>query len=200
MIITKQKPLEEIIKNLKDKKNVLIVGCGGCTTFHRVGGVKEVDELKNKLKENLNINIESIFVARQCSKEMVEKTLKINDYDAIVSTACGAGVQQISEIYDKIPVYPANNTFFVGIENIKESKIMEVCKGCGDCILDKTGGICPKTRCKKALLNGPCAGVHEGLCELSTQENKIPCAWIEIYNKLEKMNMLDKLLEINIPK
>ncbi len=201
MITVQRKPMEEIMKNLTGKKKILVVGCNGCTAFHRVGGQKQVVEFAELLKKNLDIEITNLCVARQCGKELVEDALNevIKGCDAVISLACGAGVQQIAEIYETIPVYPANDTFLVGIENRKEEKLVEVCRGCGDCILGETVGICPKTRCKKGLLNGPCAGVHDGLCELSTNENKIPCAWIEICNKMVKMGMKDKLLEIRMP-
>ncbi len=201
MITVQRKPMEEIMKNLTGKKKILVVGCNGCTAFHRVGGQKQVVEFAELLKKNLDVEITNLCVARQCGKELVEDALNevIKGCDAVISLACGAGVQQIAEIYETIPVYPANDTFLVGIENRKEEKLVEVCRGCGDCILGETVGICPKTRCKKGLLNGPCAGVHDGLCELSTNENKIPCAWIEICNKMVKMGMKDKLLEIRMP-
>ncbi|CEG11031.1 conserved hypothetical protein [groundwater metagenome] len=206
MITAQRKPMEEIVKNLTGKKKVLVVGCNGCTAFHRVGGQKQAGEFVKLLKINTklkNINIEIIesCVEEQCGKELVEDALNevIKGCDAVISLACGAGVQQIAEIYETIPVLPANDTFLVGIENRKEERLVEVCKGCGDCILGETVGICPKTRCKKGLLNGPCAGVHDGLCELSTNENKIPCAWIEICNKMVNVGMKDKILEIRMP-
>ncbi|PKP55503.1 MAG: hypothetical protein CVT88_03110 [Candidatus Altiarchaeales archaeon HGW-Altiarchaeales-1] len=206
MITAQRKPMEEIVKNLTGKKKVLVVGCNGCTAFHRVGGQKQVGEFAKLLKintklKNLDIEIIESCVEQQCGKELVEDALNevIKGCDAVISLACGAGVQQIAEIYEKILVYPANDTFLVGIENRKEEKLVEVCRGCGDCILGETVGICPKTRCRKGLLNGPCAGVHDGLCELSTKENKIPCAWIEICNKMVEMGMKDKILEIRMP-
>ena len=206
MITAQRKPMEDIVKNLFDKKKVLVVGCNGCTAFHRVGGEKQVGEFAKLLKINTklkdkNIEIIESCVEEQCGKELVEDALNevIKGCDAVVSLACGAGVQQIAEIYDTIPTYPANDTFLVGIENRKESILSEVCKGCGDCILDETAGICPKTRCMKGLLNGPCAGVHDGLCELSTKNNKIPCGWMEIYDKMVRLGTVDKLLEVKMP-
>jgi len=206
MITAQRKPMEDIVKNLLDKRRVLVVGCNGCTAFHRVGGEKQVGEFAKLLKINTKLKDKDIeiiesCVEEQCGKELVEDALNdvIKGCDAVVSLACGAGVQQIAEIYDNIPVYPANDTFLVGIEDRKESKLREVCSGCGDCILDETVGICPKTRCMKGLLNGPCAGTHDGLCELSTPENEIKCGWVEICNKMIKLGMTDKLLEVKMP-
>lgn len=206
MITAQRKPMEDIVKNLLDKNKVLVVGCNGCTAFHRVGGEKQVGEFVKLLKINTklkdkNIEIVEACVEEQCGKELVEDALNeiIKGCAAVVSLACGAGVQQIAEIYDTIPVYPANDTFLVGIENRKEQRLSEVCRGCGDCILDETAGICPRVRCMKGLLNGPCAGVHDGLCELSTKDNEIPCGWMEICNKIIKLGTADKLLEVKMP-
>ncbi|ODS41918.1 MAG: hypothetical protein MSIBF_00720, partial [Candidatus Altiarchaeales archaeon IMC4] len=170
--------MDEIAGNLADKKRVLVVGCNGCTAFHRVGGEKQVGEFAKLLRINTGLKdkkmeIVEACVEEQCGKELVEDALNaaVKGCDAIVSLACGAGVQQIAEIYDSIPVYPANNTFQVGIENRKEGMLREVCLGCGDCVLAETAGICPRIRCKKGLLNGPCGGVHNSLCELSTPGN-----------------------------
>ncbi len=46
-------------------------------------------------------------------------------------------------------------------------------------------------------MNGPCGGTNEGKCEVSPD---IECAWVRIYNRLEKINRLDDLKEINEPK
>ena len=177
------------------------------SAFHRVGGEKQVGEFAKLLKINTelkdkDIEIIEACVEEQCGKELVEDALNevIKGCDAVISLACGAGVQQIAEIYEDIPIYPANDTFLVGIEDRKESKLREVCLGCGDCILDETAGICPKTRCMKGMLNGPCAGVHGGLCELSKPENEIKCGWIEIYDKMIRLGTVNKLLEVKMPK
>ncbi|NIT31067.1 MAG: 5,10-methylenetetrahydrofolate reductase, partial [Armatimonadetes bacterium] len=66
----------------------------------------------------------------------------------------------------------------------------ERCSLCGECILDKTGGICPLTACPKGLLNGPCGGTSEGSCEVSPD---IKCAWVRIYERMNKIGQLDTL-------
>ena len=58
--------------------------------------------------------------------------------DAVLSLACGAGVQTMAAVYDPLPVIPALNTTFLGA-NIKQGIFQEMCRGCGDCVLAYTG-------------------------------------------------------------
>lgn len=120
----------------------------------------------------------------------------MSQYDAIFSMACGAGVQSIAERLRNIPVLPALNTMFIGASD-GEGNFSEMCAACGDCILYKTGGICPVARCAKGLINGPCGGSQAGLCEVSKD---VPCAWQLIYSRLGKLNQLHLLREMSLPK
>lgn len=106
--------------------------------------------------------------------------------------SCGDGTQTVAGNIDS-PVYPANNTMFLGeIERL--TVFSESCKMCGDCVLGSTGGICPITKCAKSLVNGPCGGARDGKCEVNPEN---PCAWIEIYKKLKALNQLDKFEKLN---
>ena len=114
---------------------------------------------------------------------------KVGDVDAILSLACGIGVQAVAESISDIPVLPGVNTSFMGMA--KEWGIWdERCVACGDCRLEQTGGICPITRCTKGILNGPCAGTKNGKCEASKE---MDCAWVLIYKRLEKLQQLEKM-------
>ena len=68
----------------------------------------------------------------------------------------------------------------------------EACRFCGQCVLGKTGAICPITQCAKSLVNGPCGGQKNGKCEVNPEN---PCAWINIYERLEATGELHKLSE-----
>ncbi|HLA49780.1 MAG TPA: methylenetetrahydrofolate reductase C-terminal domain-containing protein [Thermodesulfovibrionia bacterium] len=110
--------------------------------------------------------------------------------------SCGAGTQTAVELYEDKPVYPTNDTLFLG--NMTRLQMFdERCSLCGKCILDKTGGICPITACPKGLLNGPCGGTNEGKCEVSPD---IECAWVRIYNRMKRINKLEDMREIAKPK
>ena len=90
-----------------------------------------------------------------------------------------------------LPIYPANNTMFLGqVERV--GMFNEYCKMCGDCVLGSTGGICPITKCAKSLVNGPCGGQKNGKCEVNPEND---CAWIQIYNRLVATGQEDKLFQ-----
>jgi len=69
------------------------------------------------------------------------------------------------------------------------------CRMCGNCILQETAYICPMT-CPKGLRNGLCGGATPEQCEVDATR---PCTWYKIYERAEKMDRLDSLLEINAP-
>ena len=117
-------------------------------------------------------------------------------YDAILSLACGAGVQAVGDMYPEIPVIPALNTEFLG-ETKDQGIWVENCLGCGDCMLYHFGGVCPLARCSKQLMNGPCGGSRGGSCEVRPD---LPCAWQEILLRLESFGALDRLEKIYPPK
>jgi hypothetical protein len=195
MIIAERKPFEEIKNMIAGYKRILVVGCRTCVTICWAGGEKEVGILSSQLRlqSSRNGNELSILeatVERQCEKEMVTQELgdKVQDIEAILSMGCGVGVQTIAEIYEDKPVFPALNTTFVGMPE-KEGLWVEMCGACGDCFLDRTGGICPVVRCAKGLLNGPCGGTRRGgKCEIDPEKD---CAWVLIYRRLEKQGRLD---------
>ena len=96
--------------------------------------------------------------------EMRKHQAQIDAADAVLVLACGAGVQTAADAIKK-PVYPGLESVFLG-NVIRHGVFEERCQMCGDCVLDKTAGICPVTTCPKGLLNGPCGGMWEGKCEV----------------------------------
>lgn len=206
MIIVQQKSLEKIFEMSKDFKSLLILGCDGCAAIIQVGGEKQAEILKTllemhrKLKGVNGSRIKAVSILRQCDKQIVATSLHplIDDYDAVLSLACGVGVQTLAELYQNKPIIPANDTMFLGMHDTKEGKFYEMCRACGDCILFETGGICPITRCAKSLLNGPCGGQAGGKCEVGGWKND--CAWILIYKRLKERNRLDLFTKFRIPR
>lgn len=198
MIVAEHKPLAEIAEYIKDAKKVLVVGCGGCVTVCLSGGQKEVDILSTSLrilrkKEGNPIETVNETLERQCDKEYVEKLeARVKEADCILSLACGVGVQYLAERYPDKCVVPAQNTKFIG--GTKDHGIWEErCGLCGECILARTGGICPVIRCSKSIFNGPCGGSSDGKCEVSKDT---PCAWILIYEQLKRQGRESTLCEV----
>ena len=202
MIVTTLKPLDEIMNFISPYKNIMIVGCDGCTQPPR--GIKEAGtssqllELAGKQK-NKEFNFKIITIAKQCDSYLVASILEpqTEGVEAILSLACGIGVQEIAKIFPGIPVFPAQNTHFMGAEEREAGILEERCAGCGDCILALTGGVCPVARCTKGLLNGACGGSKNGKCELSPERD---CGWILIYEQLEKQGKLQNLKEFRPPR
>ncbi|MCL1914153.1 MAG: methylenetetrahydrofolate reductase C-terminal domain-containing protein [Eubacteriaceae bacterium] len=197
MIITTKKPVEELLNDLRDAKNVLLVGCGECATVCKTGGEADVEEMRAILEAN-GKTIAGSFVSETCCNALlVKKELKnakdaLGAADAIVSLSCGDGTQTLGDQVE-IPVYPANNTMFLG-EVVRQGIFKEACRFCGDCVLANTGAICPVTQCAKSLANGPCGGSKEGHCEVNPET---PCAWIEIYEKVKKLGQVDRLAALS---
>jgi len=203
MIIGERKPLQEIKDMIKDYKKVLNVGCGGCTSICLAGGQREVEDLNAELKKILRADngsnqIDAFTIERQCNTDFFgELDEMVPGYDAILSMACGAGVQFVAERHPDKPVFPALNTVFVGVDR-EIGWYEENCRTCGECVLGETGGICPVTRCAKSLFNGPCGGTTlDGKCEVN---NDVPCAWYEIYERLKKQGRLECILKIKTPR
>jgi len=197
MIVAKRKPFDEIKDFLKDYKRVLTAGCGTCVAVCLAGGEKEVSVLNSELDmartlDENPIELGAITIERQCDREYLEAMDSIvQDYDAILSMACGAGIQFLAERYPEKPVFPGVDTTFIGI-NQGVGWYEERCRSCSSCVLGMTGGICPVTMCAKGLYNGPCGGTNQGSCEINKDQ---PCAWYMIYERLSKQGRLDSILE-----
>ena len=201
MIIAREKPLDEIVSLIENYPRILNVGCAGCTAVCLAGGPREEARLNAALKaffkkKGKPLTIDSYTVERQCDTAfMQELESRVDGYDAVLSMACGAGVQLLASCFTDVPVFPALNTLFVGV-HVDVGWYEENCRACGDCQLAYTGGICPVTRCAKSIFNGPCGGSCNGRCEV---DESIECAWCAIYERLAKQGRLDNILGIREP-
>lgn len=195
MIITTQKPLDEVLSFISPYSKILIVGCDGCTQPPR--GIREARtlgqllELGGKLKGK-HFTFKVTTVAKQCDPFLTASALRTQkeDEQAILSLACGIGVQTLAELFPGTPAFPAQNTHFMGAEDRDAGIMLEKCGGCGNCMLAITGGICPVVRCSKGLLSGACGGSKLGKCELSPEKD---CGWVLIYERLKQLGKLDNL-------
>ena len=192
MIITQKKPLEEIMAMVGNAKTVAILGCGSCATACQTGGEAQINELKTAL-EAAGKTVVGTAVADYCCMALGVKSkmkpMVAANPDCIICMSCGDGVQCAAKTAPNIPVYPSNNTMFLG-EAARFGVWEEACHFCGECVLGQTGAVCPITQCAKSLVNGPCGGQKNGKCEVNPEND---CAWIKIYNRLEATGQLDKL-------
>ncbi len=195
MIIADRKPLGEILEMIKPYDNIALVGCKGCVTVCNVGGLKEVEILASTLriarkKEGRPLKVDERMLERQCDPEYIEQLRDVHDqYDAVLSMACGVGPQFLSEAYPLQRFFPTVNTRFMG-GAVTHGIWEERCAGCGTCIIHYFDGLCPIARCSKSLQHGPCGGSSHGKCEVSKD---IVCIWDLIVRKKMEQGRLEDL-------
>lgn len=200
MIVGEQKSISEIKALIAPYDKLLIMGCGTCVKTCFAGGEDEVAVLASALRLACKINgkkidIEECTVERQCEDEFIQEGAPaVEKNQAVLSLACGAGVQALARRFIKTPALPGVNTTFIGVLE-KQGVFTEECAGCGDCKLAVFGGICPVTRCAKKLLNGPCGGSRNGKCEVGSDTD---CAWHLIIERLRLLGQMDNL-KIYVP-
>ncbi len=206
MITADRKPFKEIKESVKNYEKIMVLGCETCVAICQAGGRREVEILASELRlafgnEGKKLEVNEEAVQRQCDDEYMDVPAlieKVKEADIVVSMACGVGVQHASAFFNRViegasvRVVPALNTTFMGA-NLGVGEWEERCIGCGNCVLEKTGGICPITRCAKSLLNGPCGGSSNGKCEVNKETE---CAWHLIVERLNALSELDRIKQI----
>jgi len=199
MILSEQKPFEEILKYLNGESSVFILGCNGCAQSSGTGGPLQVEEMRKKLGEAGKKVTGAMVIDFLCEKALVKSRLRaraeqVRAADSILVMTCGVGVQAVAAAVNKV-CHPACNTINLGGSR-GEWQGSERCVECGDCLLEYTGGICPLTACSKGLINGACGGASKGKCELDREKD---CGWELIYARLKSVNQLDKLRQFIPP-
>lgn len=202
MIVGEQKPVMEILQKVSPHKKLLILGCGTCVKTCFAGGEDEVTTLASILRlalktKGIFVQIEELTVERQCEDAFIaEAADAVSRNEAVLSLACGAGVQMVARRFPRSLVLPGVNTTFLGVLE-RRGLFTEECSGCGDCQLAVFGGVCPFTRCAKKLLNGPCGGSRNGKCEVNADTD---CAWHLIIERLSAQGRLNQLRAYVPPK
>ena len=100
MIITQKKPLDEVWQMLEGVTRVALVGCGSCATSCKTGGEPELQEMKEYLEANGKVVTAMIIPSESCQKLLMKKELKAlkdTDTQAILTLACGDGVQTVAD-------------------------------------------------------------------------------------------------------
>ena len=199
MIFAERKPIEEILGRLRGHKKILVVGCATCVAECAAGGEREVETLAPLLRmalkqEGLDVEVVTKTLEKQCEMEFVDAMAEAAaGADAILSLACGIGVQLLAERFQAAAVYPGVNTSALTVREA-DGLWASRCEACGDCVLGETFGICPTARCSKSLMNGPCGGTRKtGKCEVDAD---IDCVWKLIVERAEARGQLASLAEV----
>jgi ferredoxin len=204
-IITTKKPFEEVLGALKNVNRIGLVSCGSCAAMCQTGGTEGAKEMAEKLeKEGFEVVV-TIVPDEVCDNRVMMKDFRkidkeLGEIDAILTLSCGLGVASIIQVLSKkhpeIPVFIGTNTEFMGMTE-RIGRFYQRCRGCGDCLLNETGGICPITTCAKSLMNGPCGGMVRGKCEVGNYEKD--CGWVLIFNRLKELGRLDLFTKLREP-
>lgn len=199
MIVTKKKDISTIVDALDGRKRVHLFGCNACAEQCYTGGRRELDEMKETLERRGVEVTGTSLVDETCYRQRIGMELRkreeIRGAEAMVVLACGAGVRTVADVCDeRVPVIPALDTLFLASVE-RHGRFHEGCSLCGECVLDRTASICPHTECPKGLLNGPCGGVADGMCEVNME---MECAWVRIYRRLRRQRRLH-LMRTPIP-
>ena len=204
-IITTKKPFEEVLGALKNVNKIGLVSCGSCAAMCQTGGTEGAKEMAEKLEQEGFEVVVTIVPEEVCDNRVMMKDFRtieedLNNIDAILTLSCGLGVASIIQVLSRkhpdIPVFISNNTEFMGMTE-RIGRFYMRCRGCGDCLLNETGGICPITTCAKSLMNGPCGGMVRGKCEVGNYEND--CGWVLIFNRLKDLGRLDLFTKLRDP-
>jgi ferredoxin len=201
MIITKKKDPNNILETVKKYNSFFLIGCSECASLCGTGNDEALDEMASFLENNGKRVTGKLVPKTGCQTLGTKIELKKDKEaceaaDAIIVMSCGAGTQSATEIFKDKPVYPSNDSLFLG--NMTRFQMFdERCSLCGECIIGKTAGICPITNCPKGLLIGPCGGMSDGKCEVSPD---IQCAWVRIYERQKALGNLEEMKELAEPK
>ncbi len=200
MIISEQKTKQELLELLDGMDRLFLVGCGACATACKAGGEDEVFQLQEWLGGEGKQVCGSLVIEEAChimraARDLRQHRSAIDEADALLVLACGAGIQSLSSATDKRVVGGLNSLFLGNVRRFGQYE--EKCSLCGECILNETASICPVTNCAKGLLNGPCGGMEEGKCEANRE---LDCAWHLIFERLKKQNRKGVFSRIVAPK
>lgn len=190
MFVTIKKPFKEIAEAMRPFEKIGIIGCSGCAAVCQTGGSKQIEEMADQLKEKRILT--TLSVEEPCDLRILRRDLKrvaaeIAEVEALLILACGTGVQSVAAQTGKKCVAALDSHFVAKVES--SGKFFERCLGCGDCVLNETAGICPRTLCPKGIMNGPCAEHDDGKCETDEQND---CVWHLIYEKLSQLGEIEK--------
>jgi len=205
MHATIQKSLDEILDMIGDGEKVFVMGCNNCAAKCKSGGEPETKEMARQLAAH-GVEVTGWGLPPEgkstCVLSLVREILGVQHKeqaeaaDSFLVLACGQGVHTVIDATDGGRVHPGCDTIFGG-ETVAPDFITEYCSLCGECVVDRTGGLCPLTLCAKGLLNGPCGGANEGKCEVFKERD---CGWQLIYERLQQLGQTESMYEYVPPK
>ncbi len=119
MIITRHKPLLEILECMQSAKKAFLVGCSLCATTCKTGGADQIKEMSEVFAATGRSVTGSVVLEPACNmlevKRMRRKFAKeLDEADIIMCFACGGGMQAVSELFPDKRICTGNDTLFQG--------------------------------------------------------------------------------------
>ena len=91
MIVTRKKPVEQVLVMLHGVRRVALVGCGNCATACQTGGEKELEQMRQLLQEQGIETVGTALPDECCHMLLVKRDLKpLRDSGASVWPAATA--------------------------------------------------------------------------------------------------------------
>ena len=94
MIVTRKKPVEQVLAMPRGVRRVALVGCASCAAACQTGGEKELEQMRQLLQEQGIETVGTVLPDECCHMLLVKRDLKpLRDSgaEAIVCLACGDG-------------------------------------------------------------------------------------------------------------
>jgi hypothetical protein len=157
--------MDEILRYLEPYHKILLGGCGACVTVCHAGGEKEVGLLASGLrmarkKIGKPLEVLEATPARQCEPEFaLELADTVGKVEAVVSIACGVGVQTLVRHFPKTGFPGVNTTFWARPSRTASGKNGA---SLGNCILERTEEFVPCPAAPSSLSTAPCGVPPKG--------------------------------------
>ena len=186
MVVSEFKSEEEIAFLLKNRKRLAVFSCTACANLSGTGGPGGL-EIMNRLLKKLGKDVVlSKTVNICCCEEVMAETFRIylnpvkSDCDAILMLSCAGGVKTAHLPQPGLPILTALDSVGTGAITRKEDLVAQSrCRGCGQCVISCTGGICPIPECVSKKKYGPCKEAPQEGDRCTFVDHRL-CIWKEI--------------------
>ena len=200
---TKWKPKHEIEYYLKNANRISILACDSCAKGSGTGGSAGIEVLKDFMNEWGKEVVYTDVVLACCVEPLIRKSLMkdsgaISRSDALVIDSCASGVKAAYLCDPQVPIIGVLDSIGCAVFTEQDNRVANsLCKGCGQCVITYTGGICPVFECPARTKYEPCQKTQANETQCAVNPHK-DCVWKEIAKRggdLKALNDLRRMHE-----
>jgi len=185
MLKTVWKSKDEIEYSLKNAKRISIISCDACAKGCGTGGTVGIEVLQGLLREWGKEVVFTDVLYGCCVEDLMRLILAkdpraISRSDALVIVSCASGVKSAILCDPGVPVLAVLDSVGCAVFTQKDDIVARsICRGCGQCVVTYTGGICPLAECPGRTKYKPCKKSPENgtQCAVNPLQD---CVWKEI--------------------